>query len=60
MISRDVIFDEKSILERSGSIRGSKKMKVDSGDLSEVDGMQSTSTYRGILVEVELGRRELT
>ena len=60
MISRDVIFDEKSILERSESIEGSGDVKVNSGDLSEVDGMQSTSTYMGAPIEVELSRRRLT
>ena len=60
MISKDVIFDEKSILERSGSTNGYEKVKVDSGGLLEADGMQSIFTYRSIPVEVELGRRELT
>ena len=39
---------------------GSEKVKTDSGDMSEADGMQSISTYRGVPVEVELSRRYLT
>ena len=59
IISRDVIFDEKSILKRSG-ISETRKMKVNSGGQSEIDDMQSTSTYRSIPVEVELGRKVLS
>ena len=59
MISRKFIFDEKSILRRSG-IDGTRKIKVNSDGQSENDDMQITSTYRSIPIEVELGRKILS
>ena len=60
VISRDVIFDEKSILERPRSSDGAGELKMDSGAQSQANDMQSTSTYRSISIEVELGRRDFT
>ena len=59
VISRDVIFDEKSILRRF-EINETRETKVNSGGQSENDGMQVTSTYRSVPVEVELGKKVLS
>ena len=60
VISRHVIFDERSILEWSGSIDGVGEVKMDSGDQAQADGMQSTSTYRSVPIEIELDKTHLT
>ena len=59
MVSRDVIFDEKSILEIPGKMDRSATLNVDSSvHSSQVEDRPSTSTGRGSSVEVELSRKD--
>ena len=60
MVSRDVIFDEKSILERAKNRDEGAAIKLSSSDSSsQGEDRPSTSSEKSITVEVELGRKDL-
>ena len=60
MVSRDVIFDEKSILERAGNRDEGAIVKLSSSDSpSQVEDRPSNSSEKSVTVEVELGRKNL-
>ena len=60
MVSRDVIFDEKSILERAENGDEGAAMKLSSSDSSsQVEDRPSTSSGKSVTVEVELGRKDV-
>ena len=59
MVSRDVIFDEKSILERVGNGDKGAAIKLSSSDSSsQVEDRPSASSEKSVTVEVELGRKD--
>ena len=60
VVSRDVIFDEKSILERVVYRDEGATVKLSSSDSSsQVEDRPSTSSKKSVIVVVDLGRKDL-
>ena len=60
VVSRDVIFDKKNILERAKNRYEGATVKLSSSDSpSQVEDRPSTSSEKSVTVDVELGKKDL-